>query len=70
MKEKNISKGEELESINNELFSSFDPDDESWIAGGSKTITSYITYSPCCVDASYDYDISFAELDAQSNPTN
>lgn len=66
MKEKDIINGEELERINSELFGSFDPEDESWIAGGSKTITSYITYSPCCVDASYDYDISFVELDTDA----
>ena len=47
MKEKDIINGEELEKINSELFGSFDPEDESWLVGGSKTSTSWITYSPC-----------------------
>jgi hypothetical protein len=63
MKEKDIINGEDLERINDELFSSFDPEDESWIAGGSKTSTSWITYSPCCVDAAFDCDWNFGEIE-------
>jgi hypothetical protein len=39
MKEKEISDRKELESINDEMFHSFDPDDASWITGGIITIT-------------------------------
>jgi hypothetical protein len=39
MKENDIQ-GKELERINNELFSSFDPDDESWAIGGVGPTTS------------------------------
>src|SRR5215471_3509328 len=47
MKEKDTIKGEELETINSELFDAFDPEDVSWIGGsGSKTVTSWITYTP------------------------
>lgn len=67
MKEKQIINDVELESINSELFDSFDPEDESWIVGGSKTTSSYITYSPCCIDAAVDYDINFAEVEAAGN---
>ena len=67
MKEKNIINGEELEKINDELFGSFDPEDESCIGGGSKTSTSWITYSPCCVDAAFDFDWNFAELENAGN---
>jgi hypothetical protein len=34
MKENETVKQEVLESINSELFHSFDPDDASWILGG------------------------------------
>jgi hypothetical protein len=66
MKEKDSVQGEELERINDELFGSFDPEDESWIVGGSRTVTTFITYSPCCIDAGYDYDINFAELEGEA----
>lgn len=67
MKEKNISKGEELESINNELFS-FDPEDESWIVGGSNvTYTAVATYSPSGPDGTFDLD--FWEFDSPEQPT-
>jgi hypothetical protein len=68
VKEKDTIKGEALEKINDELFGSFDPEDESWIGGGgSKTSTSWITYSPCCVDAAFDFDWNFAELENAGN---
>lgn len=66
MKDKDIINREELERISNELFSSFDPEDESWLVGGSKTSTTLITYSPCCVDAAFDSDINFAEIEDAS----
>jgi hypothetical protein len=34
-KKDNKDQMERLESINGELFQSFDPDDESWVVGGS-----------------------------------
>jgi hypothetical protein len=67
MKKKDVIRGEELESINSGLFNSFDPEDESWIGGsGSKTVTSWITYTPSGCDAAIDYDISFAEIEDAS----
>jgi len=66
MKDQKLINGEELERINDELFCSFDPEDESWLVGGSKTSTSWITYSPCCVDAAFDVDINFAEIEDAS----
>ena len=54
----------ELESINSELFESFDPEQELWIIGGStiNTTTAKIIYSPGPngqVAAMMDYDISW-----------
>jgi hypothetical protein len=66
MKDQKLIKAEELEKINDELFCSFDPEDESWLVGGSKTSTTLITYSPCCVDAAFDTDINFAEIEDAS----
>ena len=66
MKDQKLINSEELERINDELFCSFDPEDESWLVGGSKTSTSWITYSPCCVDAAFDADINFAEIEDAS----
>jgi hypothetical protein len=63
MKEKDIIKGEELERIDDELFSSFPPEDESWMVGGSKTITAVATYSPNGPDGMFDLD--FWEFEAQ-----
>ena len=57
----------EIERIEDELFGSFDPEDESWIVGGNKTSTSYITYSPCCVDAMFDFDYAEAEPQSPDN---
>jgi len=59
MKEKDIINGEELERINNELFGSFDPEDELWIVGGSKTGTSSVTYTPTGPDGGVDFDWVF-----------
>jgi hypothetical protein len=36
MEEKEISDRKELESINDEMFHYFDPDDASWVMGGFK----------------------------------
>ena len=66
MKDQKLIKGEELERINDELFNSFNPEDESWLVGGGKTSTSWITYSPSGVDAVFDIDINFAEMENAS----
>ena len=63
MKEKDIINGEELESINSELFGSFDPEDEAWIVGGSKSISGSATYTPTGPDAGGDFDWVFAEME-------
>jgi hypothetical protein len=61
MKETDICKDRELESIKSELFNSFDPQDESWIVGGTtKTITGGPTGTPMNPDAWMDMDIVFA----------
>jgi hypothetical protein len=38
MKENETSDRKELESINGEMFHSFDPEDASWIIGGVQTV--------------------------------
>jgi hypothetical protein len=61
MKEKDIN--EELEGINSELFGAFNPEDESWIVGGSKTFSSSGTYTPTGPDGGADFDWVFAEME-------
>jgi hypothetical protein len=62
MKEKDPTNGEELESINNNLFGSFDPEDESWLVGGSTTLTTSHTFTPEGFDALVDVDWAYAEV--------
>jgi hypothetical protein len=38
MKENETTGQNELESINGEMFHSFDPEDASWIVGGIQTV--------------------------------
>lgn len=64
MKEKDIINTEELERINSELFGSFDPEDESWIVGGSKTVSGSVTFTPNGPDGGADVDFVFAELES------
>ncbi len=59
-------KDQELETINSELFGSFDPEDESWIVGGSKTVSSSATYTPTGPDGGADFDWVFAELESEA----
>ena len=59
MKDKNIIRGEELKKIDPELFCTFDPEDETWIAGGTKTITDMVTYSGGHSDLVADFEIVF-----------
>jgi hypothetical protein len=56
MKEKNLINGAELERINGELFGPFNPDDETWIVGGSWTNTAMATFSPSGPDCSFELD--------------
>jgi len=65
MKEKNLINSEELETINSELFGSFDPEDESWIVGGSKTVSGSVTFTPNGPDGGADVDFVFAELESE-----
>lgn len=66
MKDKDIIKG--LESINGELFGSFDPEDESGIVGGStKTITDMYTFTPNGHDINLDFEWDFPEIVAISS---
>lgn len=58
MKEKDI-KREELERINSELFGSFDPEDELWIVGGSKSVTVSGTFTPNGPDSTVTFDWVF-----------
>jgi hypothetical protein len=62
MSDKYTMSAQELESISDEMFNSFDPEQELWIIGGStkNTTTTTITYSPTGVEADYDYDINWA----------
>lgn len=54
MKKKNST--EALESLNSHLFHSFDPEDENWLVGGSKTITDMLTVTP---DGRFDHTLDF-----------
>lgn len=68
MKQKDITKGEELERINNELFGSFDPEDESAIGGGStKTITDMYTFTPTGTDITLDIEWDFPQIEGISS---
>ena len=67
MKEKNVIKPEELERIDSEMFGPFDPEDESWMVGGSRiTNTAVYTNSPNGPDAMFDLD--FWDFDLQQQP--
>ena len=50
-------KEKELESIDNELFGSFDPGDEPWIGGRGFTHTSVATFSDGSIDIMLDLDL-------------
>jgi hypothetical protein len=56
VKEKDITKGKELEKINHELFGAFDPEDELWIGGDRITKTVMVTCTPNGSDLSFDLD--------------
>ena len=59
-------KDTKLERINNELFDSFDPGDESGIGGGgdNRTFTSSVTYTPNGPDGGQDWDYLIGELES------
>jgi len=60
MKEKDIINSVELERLDHERFRSFDPENELWIVGGSKTTTMGPTGRPDeWLDAWVDYDWTF-----------
>lgn len=61
MKEKEMIKSEELESINLEMFGPFNPEDEPWIGGSdvSKTITYTATFSSGQTDYVLSFDLDF-----------
>lgn len=61
MKEKDPINGEELERIDSKLFGSFDLEDESWLVGGSTTLTTSHTFTPDGFDTLYDVDWTYAE---------
>jgi hypothetical protein len=56
VKKKNDINGQKLERLNSDLFRSFDPEDEPWIGGGSKTVTGGPTGTPDSPDAWLDMD--------------
>jgi hypothetical protein len=58
MQDKYKMNAKELESINNDLFNSFDPEQELWIIGGSAnyTNTATATYSAGNPDMSAEID--------------
>jgi hypothetical protein len=59
VKEKDIINGVEVDRIDDELFSSFDPEDELWMVGGSKTHTMGLTNTSSEPDYYADYDWTF-----------
>lgn len=49
-----------VESINDRLFSSFDPDEEkNWLVGGSGNVSGGGNYNPAGFDAGADVDYSW-----------
>jgi hypothetical protein len=65
MKDQELIKAEDLETINDELFGSFDPGDESGIGGGdNRTFTSSLTYTPSGPDGGQDWDYIIGELES------
>jgi hypothetical protein len=62
----NVNNEPELEDINSKLFSSFDPDQELWILGGSDARTNTTgsgtvtgTFNGVGFDADADADVDF-----------
>ena len=54
-------KRETLENINNDLFDSFNPEEELWIIGGATgSVTGSATYGPSGPDGRVDGDLDFA----------
>jgi hypothetical protein len=56
MKQNETLDQKELESINSEIFHSFDPDDDSWIIGGRPNSTVNISYTASGRDVTVDLD--------------
>lgn len=57
---KNPSDAGKVESINDQLFASFDPDEEkSWLVGGSSTVNLNGSYNPAGPDAAGQWDWTF-----------
>ena len=56
MKDNETIARQELESINSELFHSFDPEEASWISGGRLKITSKVTKSGDTPDVEFDIE--------------
>lgn len=65
MNEKDIFKSEQLERVNNEMFTSFNPEDGVLIGGGAtKTITDMVTFSSGGqMDYVLDYELDFPALE-------
>jgi hypothetical protein len=59
MTDKYTMSAQEIESINSDLFNSFDPDQELWIIGANYMISSTMlsTYSAGHYDTASDFDI-------------
>lgn len=49
----------ELENINNELFNSFDPEEELWVVGGSGSVSGSVTSQGGKADGGGDVDLDF-----------
>jgi hypothetical protein len=66
VKKKNENNGKELERLDSDVFRPFDPEDESWVVGGSRSITTVITYTPGAYDVLYDFDYGPGEIEGVS----
>jgi hypothetical protein len=60
------------ESINSELFNSFNPEEELWVVGGSKSVSSSseITASPDTTDINPDVRIDWVYDEEPDPPAN
>jgi hypothetical protein len=67
VKKKNENNGKDLERLDSDLFRSFDPEEESWIVGGSKSITTMYSFGP---DGVVDHALDVDWLPLETPPQN
>ena len=60
-------KKEALENLNSELFDSFNPNEELWIVGGTKSgsASGSVTHTPSGTDGGGDVDIDWSFVEEE-----